>query len=178
MTSPALPFRDSVRFYDQDAQLVSMLVDYVGPALREGRHAFVIARPGIAHAVSVRLHREYLRGGAAVGVLSLIDARSTLDQVLVEGWPDAAAFDRHVGSLVRMAAAEGRPAVAFGEMVSLLWDDGKPEAALRLEALWNDLQNQGAFSLMCAYPARLFNHVEGDAPYAPVLGRQREALAA
>jgi hypothetical protein len=33
--------------------------------------------------------------------------------------------------------------VAFGEMVSLLWEQGKPDAAIALERLWNDLAARG-----------------------------------
>jgi signal transduction histidine kinase len=37
-------------------------------------------------------------------------------------------------------------------MVALLWAEGKPEAAIRLEELWNDLARTHSFSLRCAYP--------------------------
>jgi signal transduction histidine kinase len=47
-------------------------------------------------------------------------------------------------------------------MVALLWAEGKREAALRLEHLWNDLAQTHAFSLRCAYPLRFFGRV-GDA---------------
>jgi hypothetical protein len=40
----------------------------------------------------------------------------------------------------------------FGEMVSVLWDEGKKDAALQLEALWNDALRERAFHLHCAYP--------------------------
>jgi hypothetical protein len=40
----------------------------------------------------------------------------------------------------------------FGEMVALLWAEGKKEAALEVEALWNDALNDRAFHLHCAYP--------------------------
>ncbi len=177
MNTAALPFRDSVRFYDNGAQLVSLLADQVAMPLREGRDAFVIASPGIVHALSARIHRDYSRG-ATLGVLSLIDAQSTLDQILVEGWPDVAAFDRHIGALLRMAGSERPIVVAFGEMISMLWDQGRHDAAIRLEAMWADLLGKGDFSLLCAYPARMFKDVEGDAPYAPPLGVARVAMAA
>jgi PAS domain S-box-containing protein len=41
-------------------------------------------------------------------------------------------------------------------MVALLWADGKHDAALRLEALWNDLQTSHAFVLLCGYPMHGF----------------------
>jgi signal transduction histidine kinase/CheY-like chemotaxis protein len=36
----------------------------------------------------------------------------------------------------------------------LLWEQGNTEAALRLEALWNDLRKTHSFVLYCAYPMR------------------------
>src|ERR1051325_61808 len=37
-------------------------------------------------------------------------------------------------------------------MVDLLWRDGEPDAAIKLEELWNDLASHYTFSLLCAYP--------------------------
>jgi signal transduction histidine kinase len=39
----------------------------------------------------------------------------------------------------------------FGEMVALLVAQGNPDAAIRLEALWNELQTKYPFSLLCGY---------------------------
>ena len=37
-------------------------------------------------------------------------------------------------------------------MVALLWAEGRCEAALRLEQLWNELAKTHSFYLRCAYP--------------------------
>jgi hypothetical protein len=37
-------------------------------------------------------------------------------------------------------------------MVSIVVSDGRREAALRLERLWNDLAEVIPFALLCAYP--------------------------
>lgn len=42
-------------------------------------------------------------------------------------------------------------------MVAVLCERGDYEAALALEALWNDLAARYRFSLFCAYPRRLFS---------------------
>ena len=41
---------------------------------------------------------------------------------------------------------------AYGEMVDMLWQQGKRDAAIRLEEYWNDLGKLQTFSLFCAYP--------------------------
>src|SRR6201993_3840250 len=55
--------------------------------------------------------------------------------------------------MLRQAAKAGRPVRVFGEMVSLLWDAGLIDAAIEVEAMWNELGAQYQFSLLCAYPA-------------------------
>jgi PAS domain S-box-containing protein len=42
-------------------------------------------------------------------------------------------------------------------MVALLWAEGKPEAAIRLEQLWNELARVHSFHLHCAYPISYFH---------------------
>lgn len=39
-------------------------------------------------------------------------------------------------------------------MVSLLWDAGLIDAAIKVEAVWSELGGQYPFSLLCAYPAQ------------------------
>jgi anti-sigma regulatory factor (Ser/Thr protein kinase) len=38
-------------------------------------------------------------------------------------------------------------------MVALLWDEGRVNAAIELESLWNDLSGRVPFSLFCSYPS-------------------------
>jgi PAS domain S-box-containing protein len=67
----------------------------------------------------------------------------------------------NVGAVVARATAGGTRAVrAFGEMVALLCADEMPEAAIRLEELWNGLAERHTFSLLCAYPMSLFATAE------------------
>src|SRR6185369_562599 len=65
---------------------------------------------------------------------------------------------------------------AFGEMVALLWADGRREAALELEALWNELGANLSFSLLCAYPISAFDTYADHAPFLEVCGSHVRAL--
>ena len=51
----------------------------------------------------------------------------------------------------RAAAANGAGLRAYGEMVDVLWKRGEKSAALRLEEMWNELQAERSFTLLCAY---------------------------
>jgi signal transduction histidine kinase len=69
------------------------------------------------------------------------------------GRPEPYRFTETIGGLLDEVRTRrpGMPIRAFGEMVDLLWRDGKPNAATSLEGLWNQLAAVQRFSLLCAY---------------------------
>lgn len=95
------------------------------------------------------------------GRLIALDAAETLARLTPEGSFDPRAFDEVVGTLVRSAAARGR-VQAFGEMVALLWEQGRVPEAIELEAAWTNLVEATGASLICGYP-----RMSGDAESAP-----------
>lgn len=60
-------------------------------------------------------------------------------------------FHHQFGMLMQQAAARGQPVRLFGEMVSLLAEQGSPAAAIELEELWNELSRTHSFTLFCSY---------------------------
>jgi hypothetical protein len=90
-----------------------------------------------------------------------LDAAETLSKFMVEGYPNAAQFAELMGGYMRQAmqgvGGEARAIAAFGEMVALLWNAGKSDAAIRLEHLWNELARTHVFSLRCAYSMEGFS---------------------
>jgi signal transduction histidine kinase len=85
-----------------------------------------------------------------------LDAAETLSKFMVEGSPEPALFARVIGDIIARAAEGGQCVRIFGEMVALLWADGNYDAAIRLEELWNYLQETYSFSLFCSYPMNGF----------------------
>src|SRR5581483_9405296 len=148
-----------VQFYEADTVLLEALSAYLGAGLRAGEAGIVIASPAHRAELEARLQAQGLDldGARASGQYVALDAAETLARLLGaggvgDGQVDAGRFAAVVGSLIA-AAAVGRPRVrAFGEMVALLVAAGNPGAALALEALWNQLQQAHAFTLLCAYP--------------------------
>src|SRR5262245_48996549 len=67
--------------------------------------------------------------------LRLLDARTTLDRILVADTPDPDCVRAVLGFELTHAVlgAPGRQTRVFGELVDVLWRDGKVDAALRLE---------------------------------------------
>jgi len=151
-----------VQFYGEDRFLLDELSRFIGTALGAGDAAVVIATKEHRDGLTQRLHARGLdtAKGVAQGRYFCLDAAETLEKIMPDGWPDAVRFAEVVSGLIARAttAAEGEPrrVAAFGEMVALLWAEGKPEAAIRLEQLWNDLARTHSFSLRCAYPMSSF----------------------
>jgi MEDS: MEthanogen/methylotroph, DcmR Sensory domain len=147
--------RHVVQFYGHDEELAQTVTGYLLKALENGGVAIVIATPEHRREFEARLTRAGIDLGAARERRAYFarDARETLRELMAADRVDAAAFDRVIGGLIRRAEADGRPVHAFGEMVALLWDKGLVNAAVQLEARWNELARQHAFSLFCGYRA-------------------------
>jgi PAS domain S-box-containing protein len=151
-----------VYFYQESQSLVEALSNYVAPALGAGGGAVIIATK--AHREG--LERELVVRGFDVvkarkqGSFVALDATETLAKIMVGAMPDAVRFFEIVGGIIvrtRALLKGTNPViVAFGEMVSLLWTEGKTEAAIRLEQLWNELAKKHSFALRCAYPVATF----------------------
>ena len=151
-----------VQFYGDDAYLLDGLTRFVGGALGAGDSSIIIATKAHRDGLSKRLLGCGIDTAVAThqGRFIALDAAETLAKFMVEGWPDAERFHQVVGSVVAQCRLSGRTnqskLAAFGEMVALLWAEGKPEAAIRLEQLWNELARVYSFHLHCAYPISYF----------------------
>ena len=160
----SLPSVHSVQFYDSDEALITRLCSLVCSGLLNGDSALIVAtkqhRDQLVEALK-RLEvdeRRYKNENR----LTLCDAEKTLAKFMIKGLPDPHLFLACVGKLVadarRVAGKQERGPVVFGEMVAVLWDQGNKAGALEVEELWNDLINEKAFHLHCAYPRALFLH--------------------
>ena len=155
-----------VQFYGQDRFLLEELSRFIGKALGAGKPAVVIATQEHREGLDERLQAWGLDTARAVaqGRYLPLDAAEMLSRIMHGGSPDPARFAEVVGSAIAKvnAATPGDhgPVAAFGEMVALLWADGKCDAAIRLEQLWNDFAKTHPISLHCAYPMSGFYREE------------------
>jgi PAS domain S-box-containing protein len=156
----------AVQFYGDDGAFLDSLGQSVGAALEAGDGVIVIATKAHRNGLAQRLKARGLDTAAAIerGRYVLLDATETLSKFLQEGWPDATCFADIMGKTIARARAAAKgddPDIfAFGEMVALLWAEGKSEAAFRLEQLWNELARTQSFTLRCAYPLKKFDREE------------------
>ena len=149
-----------VQFYEGEAFLLDELTRFVGVGLAAGDAVIVTATAAHIEALIANLTARGIDAGLAreQGRFIVRDARETLATFMVDDMPDPARFLDAVGSVVARAVVEYRSVRAFGEMVALLWAEGRREAALRLEELWNELARTQPFSLLCAYPVSGFRN--------------------
>ena len=134
-----------VQFYESDSFLIQSIRDF-----------FLICDTGII--IATAEHIEKIKNTALEysSKIIFLEVAETLSLFMIDGLPNTALFAESIGMIVKKACQRGEVR-AFGEMVSVLWAEGNQQAAIKLEALWNDLQNSLSFSLLCAYPLRSFN---------------------
>jgi hypothetical protein len=144
-----------VEFYEGAHFICDAVADFFADGFKTGQPMVLVSTPEHRNGIFESLSSLGLDGNNALaaGQLMWLDARETLATFMIDGMPDERLFRTSVGGALEHSRA-GREHLtirAFGEMVDLLLVDGNPEAALRLEELWNDLGKLYGFSLLCAY---------------------------
>src|SRR5437899_2663010 len=172
----------TVQFYEDESFLRETVARYLGAGLIDDESVVVIATES---------HRREFRDAlvakgidveraCATGRLTFLDARATLDAFMVDGVPDPDRFISVIGRAIDACATDGalKRARLYGEMVDVLWRDGNPQAAIRLEELWNELGRARPCSLLCAYVmGNFFKEAHGE-PFARICGAHDHVVPA
>lgn len=171
----------SVQFYAEDFFLLDGVSRLVGTALGAGDAAIVIATTSHREGIESRLQAHGLNTVNALqqGRYYVADAAEMLSKFMVEGFPDAQLFRENIGNAViraRASTGPGSRVVAFGEMVALLWEEGKYDAAICVEQLWNELGREHAFYLHCAYRIKDFAQENDDARFLKICSEHAEVF--
>lgn len=157
--------RHEVQFYSDDALLLDSFAHLIAPALESGRAAIAVITE--AHSVGLvsRLQAQGVDVDAAIeqGIYIQLDVNKTFSTFMVNDMPDPARFFSAASGLVGAAAkaAGHRGVVACGEGTSVLCAEGKVDAAIRLEQLWNDVAKTFGLDILCGYALSSF-HGERD----------------
>lgn len=173
-----------VQFYEDDSFLVTEVSRFLGMALGAGDSGIIIGTKAHREAIVQRLRANGLNPDVAIrqGRFVSLEAAETLAKFMIAGLPDPEQFTTVIGDvIVRAKKAARRPSArvaAFGEMVALLWAEGKTDAAIQLEKLWNSLAETHAFSLHCAYPMNGFSRPDSTEPFAKICAEHSSVLPA
>jgi DNA-binding NarL/FixJ family response regulator len=157
------PHRHEVQFYSDDAIFLDSFAHFIVVALKAGDVAIVVTTVSHRDDLVRRMKTHGLDVDAATqqGRYMQLDVAETLSTFMVNDMPDSARFFEVVGGLVKAAAkAGGREhsrVVACGECAPLLWAEGKLDAAIRVEQLWDEIATTLGVDILCAYPLSSFH---------------------
>lgn len=139
--------------YQDEDFLTEALTHFVCAGLAEGEGVvlFISARHWDACVSKLAERNISLHDAEQRGQLAVMDARSALSTLMVDGMPDWKRFQDVIGTAINFTRRKYGKVRAFCEMVNLLWQRGERGAALRLEVLWSHLLKVQDLSLCCAY---------------------------
>ena len=166
-----VPRSHEVEFYSDDASFLVGFTCFIEVALLGGKAVIVVATQ--SHQKSL-LHRLQERGAniaAAVeqGRYLSLDVAETLSTFMVNDLPDPARFLKVAGNLVAAAAtaAKGEPprVAACGECAPTLWAQGKADAAIQLEHLWDEIARTCEVDILCGYILESFQREQENHMY-------------
>jgi DNA-binding NarL/FixJ family response regulator len=158
--------RHEVQFYSDDALFLDTLARFIAVALKSGRAAIVIITESHRDGLVSRLKVQGIDVDATTqqGTYIQLDVAKTLSTFMVNDLPDSARFFEVVSGLIEAAAKAAKHSrlVACGECSPLLMAQGKPDAAIRLEQLWDEVGKTFGVDILCGYALTSFHGEEGE----------------
>jgi DNA-binding NarL/FixJ family response regulator len=161
------PHHHEVQFYSDDALLLDTFARFIAVALKSGRAAIVAVTESHGDGLVSRLKEHGLDVDAVTqqGTYIQLDVDKTFSTFMVNDMPDATRFFQIVGGLIEAAAKAARQphhgVVLCGEGTSVLWAEGKADATIRVEQLWDEVGKTFGVDILCGYALGNF-HGEKD----------------
>jgi DNA-binding NarL/FixJ family response regulator len=155
-------YRHEVRFYSDDERFLDGFTRFIGAALNAGSAVIVVATQSHRDSLLLRFHVHALDIAAAIeqGRYIALDAAETAAAIMVNDLPDRSKFLEATGDLIAKVAraAKIKPVrvAVCGECAPLLWAQGKAEAAIQIEHLWDEIAKTHGLDVLCAYPLDSF----------------------
>ena len=144
-----------VEFYADDAAFVLGFTRFIEASLKAGSAVIAIATESHRKDLLEGLQAHGVDIVAAIGQGRYIplDAAEILSTFIVDGLPDPVRFFKVASELIAPAARatagrETRVAIC-GECASILWGQGKADAAIQIEQLCNQLTKRYGMDILC-----------------------------
>jgi DNA-binding NarL/FixJ family response regulator len=153
-----------VEFYAEDEFFLDSFTRAIGSALKAGNAVIVVATESHRDSLLQRLQAHGLDIAAAIEQARYcsLDVADVLSRFMVDDWPDSVRFLEVASDLIATAAkaATGdHPRVlACGECAPTLLAEGKADAAIRIEQLWDQMAKTYDVDILCGYPLGSFHH--------------------
>jgi DNA-binding NarL/FixJ family response regulator len=156
-----------VQFYSHEARFLDIFADFITTVLNAGNVVIVVATPSHRNNLFSKLQATGMNVSAAIEQQNYIalDVAETLSTFMVNGLPVPGQFSKVVGDLIvrtaKAAKGDAPRVAACGEWAPVLWAQGKGEAAVRLEQLWDGIAKTYDVDILCSYPLLDFLAEEG-----------------
>jgi DNA-binding NarL/FixJ family response regulator len=162
--------KHEVQFHPDDASFVAGFTRFIETALLEGKAVIVLATPSHQKGLLQKLREDGVNIAAAIqeGRYIPSDVAETLATFMVNGRLDPVLFQKATGDLIASAAkvVKGDTSLiaACGECAPTLLKQGRVDAAIQLEHLWNEVSKACGMDILCGYDVKDFqteqeNHV-------------------
>jgi DNA-binding NarL/FixJ family response regulator len=160
------PHRHEVLFYSDDTVFLDSFTRFIAAALKAGKAAIVLATKSHLDSLLQVLKTGGVDTDGALqqGTYIPLDVAKTLSTFMVNDMADAARFFEVVSGLIETAAkaAKHSRVVACGECSPFLLAEGKPDAAIRLEQLWDEVATAFEVDILCGYALSSFHGKEDE----------------
>ena len=146
-----------VEFYSDDAAFVVGFTRFIEAALESGTAVIVIATESHRKGLLQRLRERGVDIVAAVeqGRYVSVDVIDVLSTFMERDQPDPTRCLKAAGDLIATAAkassGERRRVSACGECAPTLWEQGKADAAVDVEHLWDEIAKSCNVDVLCGY---------------------------
>ena len=163
-----VPHRHEVQFYCDNEVFLDSFAHFIAAALKSGRAAIAIITESHRSGLVSRLQAQGLEVDAATqqGTYIQLDVAETLSTFMVNGMPDSARLFAVAGGLIAVAAKaarqEHRGVVVCGECSPTLLAEGKADAAIRVEQLFNQVGKAFGVDIFCGYALSSFHGQEDE----------------
>jgi DNA-binding NarL/FixJ family response regulator len=165
VTPPATAFlvrRDvsrchEIQFYPDEPSFLDGFTRFISAALKAGNAAVFVGTTAHRHTLYEKLHTESaeIRAAIRVGKYVALDALEVLSNFMVNDMPEPSRFSKVANDLIVAASkwmnGEHLRVAICGECAPILWAEGKEDAAIRLEELWNKIAVTNDVDILCGY---------------------------
>lgn len=149
--------RHELQVYRNDAAFLEGFAKFIAGGLNAGNAVVAIATETHRQGLFQKLETQGFDLGALIrsGSYTSIDVYETLSLFMPDDQPDPARLGHAVSRFVKTAskapAGGTRRVTACGECAPLLWSEGKLDAALRVEELWDEAAHKYGLNTLCGY---------------------------
>jgi DNA-binding NarL/FixJ family response regulator len=152
-----------LQIYSDDSSFLDGFTSFIAGGLNTGNAVIVLATETHRLDLFQKLQTQGFDLEAIIesGSYISIDACETLSSFMVDDKPDPGQLGSMVSSLVETPSkapnGANRRVFVCGECAPSLWTQGKLDAALRVEELWDDICREYALNCLCGYISRSFS---------------------